>query len=107
VPALDGVTEDEGPKVELFPVILGVLAVPAVPPPLVPVHEAFGEATSHHVKETAPVGARPMMFPATVAESVQVLPTVFEDGAVIEVVKPGVACSTLKHSVSLCWPTET
>ncbi len=84
-----------------------MLDVPAVPPPPVPVHEVFDETTSHQVKETEPVGASPVELPKTVAESVQVLPTVFDEGAVIEVVKPGVAAVTLKHSVSLCWATDT
>jgi hypothetical protein len=106
VPTLDGVTEVEGPKVELSPLTLGMLDVPAVPPPPVPVQDGFGETTSHQVKETEPVGARPVELPATVAESVHVLPTVFEEGAVNKVVKPGVAAVTLKHSLSLCWATE-
>ena len=96
----------EGPKVELSPLTLGTLNVPAVPPPPVPVHEVLGETTWHQVNETEPVGARPAEFPDTVAESVQLFPREFEEGAVIEVVKPGVAAVTLKHSVSLCWATE-
>jgi hypothetical protein len=103
---LDGITEVDGPKLEVLPLTLGTLSVPAVPPPLVPVH-VFDETTSHQVKETEPVGARPVELPKTVAESLHALPTVFDDGAVIEVVKPGVAAVTLKHSVSLCWATET
>jgi hypothetical protein len=89
------VTEFDGPNVELSPLTLGVLTVPAVPPPLVPLHEVFGETTAHQVKETEPVGARPVESPATVAESVHVLPTEFDDGGVIEVVRPGVAGVTV------------
>jgi hypothetical protein len=106
VPTLDGVTEFDGPNVESSPLTLGTVKVPAVPPPLVPVHEVFGETTWHQVKETEPVGARPLELPRTVAESVQLLPSEFELGAVNEVVKPGVAAVTLKHSGSLCWATE-
>ncbi len=106
MPTVDGVTEVEGPKVELSPLTLGTVSVPAVPPPLVPVHEVLGETTSHQVKETEPVGARPVELPETVAESVQLLPSEFEEGAVNKVVRPGVAAVTLKHSVSLCWATE-
>jgi hypothetical protein len=72
----------------------------------VPVHGVLGETSWHQVKDTEPVGARPVESPKTVAESVHVLPTVFDEGAVIEVVKPGVDVATVKHSVSLCWPTE-
>jgi hypothetical protein len=100
------VTGFEGPKVELSLLTFGTLTVPAVPPPPVPVHEVFGETTSHQVKETDPAGARPVELPKAVAESVHALPTEFDDGAVIEVVKPGVAAVTLKHSVSLCWVIE-
>jgi hypothetical protein len=107
VPTFDGVTEFEGPKVELSPLTPGTLDVPAVPPPLVPVHGVPGETSSHQVKETEPVGARPVESPKTVAESVHVFPTVFDDGAVNDVVKPGVDVATVKHSVSLCWATET
>jgi hypothetical protein len=95
VPTLDGVTEFDGPNVESSPLTLGTLKVPAVPPPLVPVHEVFGETTWHQVKETEPVGARPVESPMTVAESVHVLPTAFDEGAVIEVVRPGVAGVTV------------
>jgi hypothetical protein len=106
VPTFDGVTEFDGPKVELSPLTLGVLEVPAVPPPLVPVHEVFGETTSHQVKATEPLGAPPVELPVTVAESVHVLPTEFDEGGVTEVVKPGLAGVTLKHSVSVCPVTE-
>jgi hypothetical protein len=108
VPTLDGVTEFDGPKVELSPLTLGVLQVPAVPPPLMPVHEVFGETTLHQVKATEPLGAPPVGLPVTAAESVHVLPTEFDEGGVTEVVKPAVATVTGKHSakVSVCWATE-
>jgi len=95
VPGLDGLTEVEGPKVELSPLTLGTLNVPAPPPPPVPVHEVFGETTSHQVKETEPVGARPVESPMTVAESVHALPTEFDEGAVNDVERPGVAGVTV------------
>jgi hypothetical protein len=106
VPTLDGVTEFDGPKIELSPLTLGVLKVPALPPPLVPVHGVLGETSSHQVKATEPVGARPVELPVTAAESVHVLPTGSEEGGVTEVVKTGVTAATVKHSVSVCWPTE-
>jgi hypothetical protein len=106
VPTLDGVTEFDGPKIELSPLTLGLLKVPAVPPPLVPVHGVLGETSSHQVKVTEPVGAPPVELPVTVAESVHVLPTEFDEGGVTEVVKPAVAAVTVKHSVSVCWATE-
>jgi hypothetical protein len=86
----------------LSPLTLGVLKVPAVPPPLLPVHEVFGETTSHQVKATEPLGAPAVELPVTAAESVHVLPTEFDEGGVTEVVKPAVAAVTVKHSVSVC-----
>jgi hypothetical protein len=90
----------------LSPLTLGVLKVPAVPPPPVPMHGVLGETSSHQVKATEPLGAPPVELPVTVAESVHVLPTGSEEGGVTEVVKPGVTAATVKHSVSLCWATE-
>jgi hypothetical protein len=106
VPTLDGVTEFDGPKIELSPLTLGVLKVPAVPPPLMPVHGVLGETSSHQVKATEPLGTPPVELPVTMAESVHVLPTEFDEGGVTDVVNPGVAAVTLKHSVSLCWETD-
>jgi len=110
VPTLFGVTELEGPNVEASPVTTGEFDEPAKPPPEVPVHGVPGVVSLHQVQATEPVGAPPVEFPVTVAESLQLLPTEvaggIPGGALIEVVKPGVAGVTVKHSVSLCAATE-
>jgi hypothetical protein len=106
MPALPGVAELDGPKVELSPVIDGVLDEPAEPPPAVPVHGVPGVLSLHQLQLTVPDGGPPVELPDTVAESVHELPTDVSVGGLIVVVKPGVAGVTVKHSVSVCWLTE-
>jgi hypothetical protein len=102
VPTVPGVTELEGPKVELLP--LGV-EVPVELTAVPPVHGP--EVSLHKVHATVPVGARPVALPPTMAESVQLVPTGPVPGPLIDVVKLlGAAALTVKHSLSLWGPAS-
>jgi hypothetical protein len=88
-------------KVESFPLRVGVLSEPIPVPPL---QGVIGAVSRHSVQLTAPLGAPPAAFPATVAVSPQVLPTEVPLGGRMVVVKPGVAAVTRKHSAESTVP---
>jgi hypothetical protein len=90
-------------KVESIPLVVDVEVEPMEVPPL---HDVAGATTSHKVQLTVPVGAPPDELPATVAVSLQGLPTEVSLGAKTAVVKPGAAAVTAKHSAGEAVPVR-
>jgi hypothetical protein len=88
-------------KVESFPLVVEVVVEPM---PVPPVHGVAGALSWHSVQLTVPVGGPPAELPDTVAVSPQGLPTAVSAGGRIEVVKPGVAAVTVKHSAGSAVP---
>jgi hypothetical protein len=82
-------------KIDSFALVLGKLSEPMMGPL---VQGVEGVVSRHSVQLTVPVGGPPTELPATVAVSPQVLPTALSLGGTIDVVKPGVAAVTPKHS---------